>query len=132
MLPAIPLPVVLEAKGAEYSAAGRVSARTGLPTVIGWPNHEWQERGALTPVLGRVNDVTTLYRTDNAALARELLERYEVRYVYLGPYSGSTTVPLPGDTLTGPRHARLRRAERRIPRSSRGAMATARPGNVRR
>ncbi|MGD9895175.1 MAG: DUF2298 domain-containing protein [Dehalococcoidia bacterium] len=33
------LPVVLEAEGPDYSTAGRISARTGLPTIVGWPNH---------------------------------------------------------------------------------------------
>ena len=80
------LPVVLEAEGPEYSLGGRVATWTGLPAVIGWPNHEWQERGALAPVLARLEDVATLYRTSEAGVARDLLERYDVRYVYIGPY----------------------------------------------
>jgi len=80
------LPVVLEAEGPEYSLGGRVASWTGLPAVIGWPNHEWQERGALAPVLARLEDVETLYRTADAAVVRDLLERYDVRYVYIGPY----------------------------------------------
>jgi uncharacterized membrane protein len=38
-------PIVLEAVGGDYSQYGRVSARTGLPTLLGWPFHEAQERG---------------------------------------------------------------------------------------
>jgi YYY domain-containing protein len=80
------LPVILEAEGPEYSLGGRVSSWTGLPTIVGWPNHEWQERGALAPVLARVADVAMLYQTSDAAVARDLLDRYDVRYVYIGPY----------------------------------------------
>ena len=80
------MPVVLEAAGPEYSEGARVSARTGLPTVVGWPNHEWQQRGVLAPVLARVEAVRTLYTTDDDALARRLLAQYNVRYVYLGSY----------------------------------------------
>jgi uncharacterized membrane protein len=83
---AAPDDVVLEAEGPEYSDAARISARTGLPTVVGWPNHEWQERGALEPVLARVNDVKTIYTSEDAALVRDLLTRYNVRYVYEGNY----------------------------------------------
>lgn len=94
------LPVVLEAEGPDYSLGGRVTARTGLPTIVGWPNHEWQERGALPPVLARVDDVATLYRTDNAALARSLLDRYNVDYVYIGGYERDRYGPNAGETLT--------------------------------
>lgn len=38
-------PIVLEGIGGDYSAFGRVSARTGLPTLLGWPFHEAQGRG---------------------------------------------------------------------------------------
>ncbi|MGH2598068.1 MAG: DUF2298 domain-containing protein, partial [Dehalococcoidia bacterium] len=93
------MPVVLEAEGPEYSTAGRVSARTGLPTIIGWPNHEWQERGSFVPVQERLNAVQTLYRTDNAALARDLLDRYNVEYVYIGPYERERYGPAAGAML---------------------------------
>ena len=93
------LPVVLEAAGPDYSEGGRVAARTGLPTVVGWTNHEWQERGALAPVEARVRDVETLYTTDDAALARRLLDRYDVRYVYLGSYERERYGPAAGTTL---------------------------------
>lgn len=38
-------PVVLEANGDSYSDYERVSAMTGLPTVLGWYVHEWLWRG---------------------------------------------------------------------------------------
>lgn len=34
-------PVVLEANGDSYTGYERVSASTGLPTVLGWYVHEW-------------------------------------------------------------------------------------------
>ena len=37
--------VVLEANGDSYSDYERVSAMTGLPTVLGWYVHEWLWRG---------------------------------------------------------------------------------------
>jgi uncharacterized membrane protein len=41
-------PVMLEAWGESYTTFNRVSAYTGLPTVIGWRVHEWLWREALT------------------------------------------------------------------------------------
>lgn len=92
-------PIVLEAEGPDYSLAGRVSARTGLPTIVGWPNHEWQERGALPPVLSRVHDAEILYRTDDPALARSLLDHYGVDYVYIGGYERQRYGPDAGKTI---------------------------------
>jgi uncharacterized membrane protein len=37
-------PIILEAIGGDYSAYGRVSSRTGLPTLLGWPDHEYRWR----------------------------------------------------------------------------------------
>jgi YYY domain-containing protein len=92
------MPVVLEAEGQNYTPAARVTARTGLPTVLGWPNHQWQQRGALEPVLARADDVTTIYTTDDAALARRLLDVYNVEYVYIGSYERQRYGPRAGET----------------------------------
>ena len=74
-------PTILEAFGDDYSDHARVSTFTGLPTVLGWAGHEVQwghDPGS------RGTDVDTIYRTRDAALARTLLARYEVRYVFVG------------------------------------------------
>jgi YYY domain-containing protein len=83
-------PVVLEAVDGDYSLGGRVSARTGFPTVLGWPFHEQQERGGrdfeerVRIVNQRAQDVETIYKTADPEQARDLLRRYSVDYVYVG------------------------------------------------
>src|SRR5262249_4717050 len=37
-------PVIVEAVGDDYSLYGRISAFTGLPTLMGWQGHEYQWR----------------------------------------------------------------------------------------
>jgi YYY domain-containing protein len=76
--------VVLEAVGDDYSAFGhaRISTFTGLPTVMGWTGHELQ--WAHDPGTRR-QDVERMYREADAASVRELLDRYDVRYVVVGP-----------------------------------------------
>jgi len=37
-------PTILEAVGGDYSVYGRISSRTGLPTLLGWPDHEYRWR----------------------------------------------------------------------------------------
>ena len=75
---------IVEAVGDDYSDYGRVSASTGLPTVLGWKGHELQWRGTSAPYAGREEDVAQIYQSDDAEVVDRLLERYDVRYVYVG------------------------------------------------
>ncbi len=79
-------PVILEAAAsdASYQWYNRVSVYTGLPDVIGWPDHVSEQRYA-GQADGRVSDVATIYTTPDAGLALSLLRSYHVRYIYVGP-----------------------------------------------
>jgi uncharacterized membrane protein len=81
-------PVVAEAhSGNPYRSIGnRISMYTGLPSIVGWDWHQRQQR-ATTPgwlVASRVNDVSLLYNTEDIRQAQELLDKYNVGYVYVG------------------------------------------------
>lgn len=79
------LPVVLEAVGGQYSSFGRVSANTGLPTVLGWPGHEWQWRGGDHPEPGRREPlVRQIYSTPDLELVAFMLDELDVAYIYVG------------------------------------------------
>ena len=80
--------VILEAvedeeQRTDYCRPGRISASTGLQTVIGWPWHEFLWRRD-EEVWRRADDVKEIYSTDNVSLASSLLNKYNVRYVYVG------------------------------------------------
>ena len=75
---------IVEAVGDDYSAHGRVSSSTGLPSVLGWKGHELQWRGSSKPFEGREEDVMRIYQSSNGEEVRRLLESYEARYIYLG------------------------------------------------
>lgn len=110
-------PVILESYGDSYTDYCRISAYTGLPTVIGWQTHEWLWRTSKTSpdayqsvVVPRQTDVKTLYTSTNEQQVRTLLTRYEVRYIVIGNLErkkfasaetgGSTTVqPLVNESL---------------------------------
>jgi YYY domain-containing protein len=77
-------PVILEAIGGDYTTLARVSARTGLPTVLGWPEHEERWRGSWEPQEGRREDVERAYETTSPAEAEAILDKYGVEYVYIG------------------------------------------------
>ncbi len=86
-------PVLLEAgnmtnqDGGEsqaYHWASRVATFTGLPILVGWANHEagwrndWKEPGQ------RKSDTDLLFRTTNINTAINLLNKYDIQYVFIG------------------------------------------------
>ena len=79
-------PVILEAPGQSYhSELSRVSAFTGLPTVLGWPGHELQWRGDFVEAGRREPDVKKIYTTREPGEALTLMTKYAISYVYVGP-----------------------------------------------
>ena len=80
-------PVVLEGLGErEYLWGNRISIYTGLPTVVGWRWHQIQQRGMSEEVEQRRWDVAEFYGTMDVDRAWEILQRYDVEYVVVGPY----------------------------------------------
>jgi YYY domain-containing protein len=84
-------PVIVEAPGAEYSHCSRVSAFTGLPTVIGWGGHEAQWRvnwlaqpGREATLNERLDAVNQIYTNPDQSTVLGLLQRYHVRLLYVG------------------------------------------------
>ena len=77
--------VIVEAVGGSYNASfARIATYTGLQNVLGWPGHESQWRGGGEPQGTRQEDVLTLYTTPDWETARAILEKYNIRYVYIG------------------------------------------------
>ncbi|HZK27900.1 MAG TPA: DUF2298 domain-containing protein [Thermoclostridium sp.] len=77
-------PVVLEANGDSYTYNCRISMATGLPTVQGWFTHEWLWRDDLNLVQERIDDVMTIYESEDVELTKELIEQYDVEYIVIG------------------------------------------------
>ncbi len=63
----------------------RVSQRTGVPTIIGWPGHEHQWRGnPFDPIAERYRIVETIYRDGDSQQIRQALDSFDVTYVIVG------------------------------------------------
>jgi len=82
--------VVAEAVGGSYSGYARISTFTGMPTVLGWPGHESQWRGGATPQGDRQEDIKRLFETSSWVDAMAILEKYNIRYIYIGSLERST------------------------------------------
>ena len=77
-------PVVLEANGDSYSEYERVSAMTGLPTIMGWYVHEWLWRGDLADLNTKIEEIKEVYTSTDETRVKELLEDYNVSYIFVG------------------------------------------------
>jgi len=77
-------PYILEAPGGSYTEYARVSAATGLPTVLGWDFHEQQWRGTYEEPGERLPDIEQIYKSLDTNLVLQLLDKYNVQYVYVG------------------------------------------------
>jgi uncharacterized membrane protein len=88
-------PTIVEAVGGQYSPQGhgRVSASTGLPTLLGWAGHEYQWRGYSTPEPAErdpvLRDIYTVPGWENSSIANTL-NQYGVEYIYVGNLERST------------------------------------------
>jgi uncharacterized membrane protein len=95
-----PRAVLLEMTAKGFTPAGRMSAFTGLPTVIGWYTHEafWHEGqpAALEDISQRVSDVRQIYETLDLIEAQCLLQKYRVTYVVVGDFERRQTLPSGG------------------------------------
>lgn len=76
--------VVAEAIGGSYSYYGRIATYTGYPTVLGWPGHESQWRGGTELHGTRQEDIAALYSTVRWEEARAIIEKYNIRYIFIG------------------------------------------------
>ena len=88
-------PVILEANGDSYTDYERVSAMTGLPTVLGWYVHEWLWRNDTADLNEKSADIEKIYTSTDQSEVEELLKKYNVEYIFVG----STETEKYADTL---------------------------------
>jgi YYY domain-containing protein len=80
-------PVIVEANsGRLYQWFSRFTIYTGLPGVLGWDNHQRQQRALLPPewVNNRLVEINQFYLTTDEQVARTFLQKYDVGYIILG------------------------------------------------
>ncbi len=83
-------PVILEGTKGAYWVEGdssRFSMATGLPTIMGWVNHEIQWRGNyFTNLENREQDIRTIYQSRDWSKTKQLIDAYQVEYVVVGSW----------------------------------------------
>jgi YYY domain-containing protein len=76
--------VVMEATEDPYSEFARISSHTGIPTVLGWANHEGLWRSNDPEVAERAAWVRRFYTTPDARVAWETIQKFRVTHVVVG------------------------------------------------
>ena len=76
--------VVMEATGNPYTEYARISSHTGIPTVLGWGNHEGLWRSNDPEVAARIEEVRRFYSATDPTVARAILDKHHVNLVILG------------------------------------------------
>jgi uncharacterized membrane protein len=76
--------VVLEASGDPYSEYARISSHTGIPTIMGWANHEGLWRSNDAQVEERKARVKLFYTTADPRVAFDAIQKYGVHFVVVG------------------------------------------------
>jgi YYY domain-containing protein len=101
--------IVMEAAGDPYTEFARISSHTGIPSVLGWANHEGLWRSNDPDVINRLNQVRLFYTTPDPATAQNILRRYHVTHVVVGDLerraygsaAGEASLPLLDPALRG-------------------------------
>ncbi len=76
--------VVLEASGDPYSEYARISSHTGIPTVMGWANHEGLWRNNEQEITDRAALVKVFYEGKDEQIALVFCQKYKIDWVVLG------------------------------------------------
>jgi YYY domain-containing protein len=91
-------PVLVETNTVEYRWGNRFTIYTGLPGVLGWNWHQRQQRGFLdyNGIANRLSEIPMFYQTLDIEIARDFLDKYDVKYIILGQMERAY---YPGDGL---------------------------------
>ena len=103
--------VILEKASGSYTINSHISVFSGNPTVLGWHGHEWIWRAdknydAPKEVKERWDDINTLYTSINVSKIEEIIDKYDIKYIYISDTldanyktTNKTTLRLLGETV---------------------------------
>jgi len=80
-------PIIVEANGDAYTSFGRISVKTGLPTIFNWFTHQWLWRasdGNHEDFFIRIADIEMLYTTHHIEDAWYVIDKYNIEYIVVG------------------------------------------------
>ncbi|GEM_PF-3545764 len=92
-------PIILEAAGSSYTHDSVISSYTGLPTVIGWSDHELGWRADWPYIANRLGDIEIMYKSSDIEKVSELVKQYGIQYVVISGTERAKYGANAGETL---------------------------------
>lgn len=75
---------IVEAVGESYTEFARISAFSGMSTVLGWRVHEWLWRASWDEPGKRSSEVEKIYLSPRSTEADSYLKKYQIKYIVIG------------------------------------------------
>lgn len=75
---------IVEAVGESYTEFARISAFSGMSTILGWRVHEWLWRAGWDEPSRRTSEVEKIYNEPTSDEAKEILVKYDIKYIVIG------------------------------------------------
>jgi len=77
---------ISEAAGGAYTEYARISSASGVPSILGWANHElvWRGHGVSKTTDARLRLLDRIYRSDDPATVVAAVEEAEIDLVVIG------------------------------------------------
>ncbi len=75
---------IVEAVGESYTEFARISAFSGMSTILGWRVHEWLWRAGWDGPAARTGQVEKIYNDPTSLEAARYLNQYDVKYIVIG------------------------------------------------
>lgn len=75
---------IVEAVGESYTEYARISAFSGMPTILGWRVHEWLWRAGWNQPSIRTGEVEKIYLEPESVEAQSYLDKYQIKYIVIG------------------------------------------------
>ncbi len=72
---------IVEAVGESYSEFARISAFSGMPTILGWRVHQWLWRAGWDLPAARTTIVEQIYNQPTSTASREQLRELQISYI---------------------------------------------------
>lgn len=91
--------IMIEASGDSFTYAARLSAVTGIPTLVGWHAHEWLWRDDQDIWQARASELRDFYQSMDTAARRAFIAKWRVRYIVLGAFERERYESLDADGL---------------------------------
>ena len=92
-------PIILEAYGESYKIESLFSAYTGLPTPVGWVDHQFGWRGSFDEIAILMGEIELMYTSPNLPQVQQLIAKNNIEYAVIGPIEKQKFGEFSGNTI---------------------------------